>query len=76
MFVISTLIYIYSEAIFQEGLEDTKMGTKMNGLLNNRIRYANDTILISNNIRELQQLIFVVGKHSQTMGLDTTCIPK
>lgn len=46
------------------------MRIKVNEVLMNNLRYADDTIPITDNIRELQKLINVVGEQSQAMGLN------
>ena len=69
--VLSPLLFnLYSEAIFQEALEDVEMGVKVNGVWINNIRYADDTVLIADNIHDLQQLVNKVGEQSKAMGLN------
>lgn len=69
--VLSPLLFnIYSEAIFQEALEDMEMWIKVNRVRINNIHYADDTILIAYNVHKLQQLNNIVGNHSQSMELD------
>lgn len=69
--VLSPLLFnIYSEAIFQEALEDIEKGIKVNGVWINNIRYADDAVLVSDNIPDLQQLVTVVGEGSKSMGLN------
>ena len=69
--VLSPLLFnLNLEAIFQEILEDVEMGVKVNGVWINNIRYADDTILITDNIHDLQQLVNKVGEQSRSMGLN------
>ena len=46
------------------------MGVKVNGVWINNIRYADDTVLIADNIHDLQQLVNKVGEQSKAMGLN------
>lgn len=69
--VLSPLLFnLYSEHIFQEALEDREIGIKVNGVWINNIRYADDTVLIADNVKDLQDLLIAVGEHSRNMGLN------
>ena len=69
--VLSPLLFnIYSEAIFRESLEDAEMGIKVNGVLINNIRYADDGVLVCDNIVDLQQLVTIIGEYSKRIGLE------
>lgn len=46
------------------------MGIKINGVWINNIRYADDAVLIADNIDDLQQMVNMVGEHSKSMGLN------
>jgi len=59
------LFNLYSEAIFQDALEDVEMAVKVNGMWINKIRYADDTTLIADNIHDLQQLVGEQGGVNQ-----------
>lgn len=62
---------IFTEVIPQKALEDMEIGTKGNGIRNyNNIRYADDIVLIANNIHEIEQLVELVGIHSHSVGMD------
>ena len=61
------LFNLYSESILRN-LED-KPGIKVNGEEINNIRYADDTALVAGSKKDLQQLINVVVKESERMGL-------
>lgn len=69
--VLSPLLFnLYSEAVFQEASKDVEMGIRVNGVWINNVRYADDTVLIADNIHDLQQLVNVVGEQSESMGLN------
>jgi len=69
--VLSPLLFnLYSEAVFQGALRDVEMGIRVNGVWINNVRYADDTVLIADNIHDLQQLVNVVGEQSESMGLN------
>ena len=69
--VLSPLLFnIYSESIFQDALEEQQLGIKVNGTWINNIRYADDTVLIADNMNDLQSLLNTVGRHSQRMGIN------
>jgi len=48
---------LYSEAIFQEALEERNVGVKVNGVCVNNIRYADDTVLIADNMDDLRDML-------------------
>jgi len=69
--VLSPLLFnLYSEGLFREALEDVEIGIKVNRVWVNNIRYADDTMLIADNMQDLQGLINTVGQHSRLMGLN------
>lgn len=69
--VLSPLLFnLYSEAIFRVALEDVEMGIRVNGTWINNIRYADDTVLIAENMHDLQQLVDKIGEQSKSMGLN------
>jgi len=53
----SLLFNLYSEAIFQEALEERNVGVKVNGVWVNNIRYADDTVLIADNMEDLRDIV-------------------
>jgi len=55
--------------VLQEALQNVEKGIKVNGTWINNIRYADDTVLIADNMCDLQGLVNVVGEHSKGMGL-------
>lgn len=69
--VLSPLLFnLYSEAVFREALEEKEIGIKVNGMWINNIRYADDTVLITDNMQDLQRLVNIVGEHSRSVGLN------
>lgn len=68
--VLSPLLFnLYSEAIFKEALEEDVGGIKINGTTINNIRYADDTLIMANNLIELQHMMDNVVQHSERFGL-------
>lgn len=68
--VLSPLLFnIYSEQIFREALENTSDGVIVNGECINNIRYADDTVIISNDLEGLQRLMNRVVEVSERYGL-------
>jgi Reverse transcriptase (RNA-dependent DNA polymerase) len=64
-----TLFNIYSEAIFCEALENESSGILINGETVNNLRYADDTIIIADNEKDLQRLLQEVNEKSEKYGL-------
>lgn len=52
-FLLSSLTYIYEEWIFSKALQDFEVSIKMNDRILNNIRYANDTVLVAGNHKDL-----------------------
>ena len=68
--VLSPLLFnIYSEEIFKQALEDQEEGIVLNGVSVNNIRYADDTLLIANTLKGLQQLLNRTTVVSEEYGL-------
>jgi len=51
------LFNLYSESIFQEALEELNVGVKVNDVWINHIRYADDTVLIADNMEDLRDML-------------------
>lgn len=69
--VLSPLLFnLYSESIFQEVLGERGLGIRVNGVWVNNIRYADDTVLIADNMKDLQELLDAVGDSSKSLGLN------
>ena len=68
--ILSPLLFnLYSESIFQEAVEYLEVGIKVNGKPINNIRYADDTVLLAGNEKDLQCLVDRVSSISQSHGL-------
>jgi len=68
--VLSPLLFnIYSEFIFREALKGIEDGIKVNGECLNSIRYADDTVIFTNDIGGLQYLMDRVVEVSERYGL-------
>jgi len=67
---VGRLFNLYSEAIFQEALEERNVGVKVNGVWVNNIPYADDTVLIADNMEDLRDVLGTVGQCSKNMGLN------
>lgn len=68
--VLSPLLFnLYSATVFNEALENTRAGIKINGNIIKNIRYADDTVIMASSISELQSLMDLIVKHSEDFGL-------
>lgn len=68
--VLSPLLFnIYSEEIFARALTEDIKGIKVNGTYINNLRYADDTILLAENMSDLQEMLNNVTKTSRQYGL-------
>lgn len=68
--VLSPLLFnIYSESIFQQALENTEIGIKVNGKVVNNIRYADDTVIFADTPEDLQQLLDNIVESGDQHGL-------
>lgn len=69
--ILSPMIFnIYSEKIFDEALTGSKEGIKVNGVLINNLRYADDTVIIADSREDLQILINKVTEACNKYGLN------
>lgn len=69
--ILSPLLFnLYSDIIFKKALEETDIGIKINGLPINNLRYADDTLVMAENIEDLQKLLTMVNRASEEMGLN------
>ena len=69
--VLSPLLFnLYSDKIFNGAFEDRHMGIKVNEVPISNLRYADDTVLIANNIEELQEMCNILIEESQKYGLN------
>ncbi|RZF44527.1 hypothetical protein LSTR_LSTR002300 [Laodelphax striatellus] len=68
--VLSPLLFnIYSEKIISKALEEETGGIKINGIPINNLRYADDTVLLAENIEDLQRMLNNVIIASEEGGL-------
>ena len=56
--------------IFRKALDDSAKGVKINGVLINNIRYADDIVIIADNMADLQELLNDVNKAGVELGLN------
>jgi hypothetical protein len=63
-----SLFNIYTENIFKQSGDET--GLKINGKIINNLRYADDTVLMAESEKELQDLVVQVDTSSRELGLD------
>lgn len=68
--VLSHLLFnLNSEAVFNEALENTTACIKINEIIINNLRYADDTGVISSSLWELQSLMDLIVEHSRHLSL-------
>lgn len=68
--VLSSLLFnLYSEAVSREALGDEEIGIKVNTVWIYNIRYADDTMLIADNMQDLLLLV-IIGEPSRLVGLN------
>lgn len=69
--ILSPLLFnLYSDKIFKDALEDTDYGIKVNGVLLNTIRYADDTLIMCDSMEGLQDLMNRISLSGSKMGLN------
>ena len=64
-----TLFNIYSEKIFQEALEGSPEGIKINGKTINNIRCADNTVIFASSLEDLQTLLKKINATSVKQDL-------
>ena len=68
--IVSLLAYLYAEYIMQNaGLDEAKAGIKIAGRNTNKLRYADDTILMAETKEESKSLLMKVKEESEKSGL-------
>ncbi|CAG9841161.1 unnamed protein product [Diabrotica balteata] len=68
--VLSPLLFnVYSEAVFQEALSDSIEGISINGEVLNNLRFADDTVIITDNNNDLQNLMQRLNERCHEYGL-------
>ena len=63
-----TLFNIYSKKIFQETLDGSPEGIKINGETINNIRYADDIVILASSLEDLQTLLKKINATSVKYG--------
>lgn len=63
------LFNMYYENNFQEKLEKCDLGNKVNGVWVNSIRYADDTVLFADKVKNLQHLLNTFNDSSSNMSI-------
>lgn len=67
--VLSPLLFnIYSERIFEEAI-DQGLGIKINGVAISNLRFADDTVILAENMHQLQEIMNCIVHHSALHGL-------
>lgn len=70
--ILSPLLFnLYSETIFREALQGVQRGIKINGVIVNNLRYADDCVVLADNLADLQDLMNRIVSHSERHGLFT-----
>lgn len=68
--VLSPMLFnLYSEEIIQRALSEETAGVKVNGRPINNLRFADDTVVIAENMEDLQRLIDQIVESSEENGL-------
>lgn len=68
--VLSPLLFnVYSEAIFQNTLSDSKEGISINGEILNNLRFADDTVIMTDNMNDLQNVMQRLNTNCNEYGL-------
>lgn len=68
--VLSPMLFnIYSESIFRETLSEDPAGIVVNGKTINNIRYADDTVVLADNITDLTRMMNSIEAKSKEYGL-------
>jgi hypothetical protein len=63
------LFNLYSKYVFKEALSGIDKGLKINGVVINNIRYADDTVLLAESVEDLQELLNLVDVSGKRLGL-------
>lgn len=69
--LLSPLLFnVYAEYIIRSSLQNRSEGAKINGVIINNIRYADDTVVIAETEEQLQSLMSVLTEESNRAGLE------
>ena len=70
LYIVTLLIYLYAEYIMRNTeLEEAQAGIKIAGRNINKLRYADDIILMAESEEELKSLLMKVKEESEKSGL-------
>lgn len=68
--ILSPMLFnLYSEKIFTLALDEISAGIVINGKYDNKIRYADDTLILADNMQDLQTMVNRVCAVSTEYGL-------
>lgn len=68
--ILSPLLFnLYSEAIFKEIMEEETAGIVVNGEIINNVRYADDTVLLTSSLGDMQHLLEKLKERCWKFGL-------
>jgi Reverse transcriptase (RNA-dependent DNA polymerase) len=68
--ILSPLLFnLYSESIFNETLEEETAGVVINGQTVNNLRYADDTVMLTTNLGDMQHLLDKLNNKCNEYGL-------
>lgn len=73
--LLSPLLFnVYAEHIIKTSLEERSEGARVNGVVINNIRYADDTVVLAESEEHLQTLMNVLAVSSARMGLEINAL--
>lgn len=68
--ILSPMLFnLYVENIFLEALENVEAGIKINGIILNNLRYADDTVIMASSAEELQLILDRINDVGKRNGL-------
>ena len=69
LYIVILLINLYAEYVINARMEETQSGIKTSGRNINKLRYADNTILMEESEKELKSLLMKVKEESERAGL-------
>jgi hypothetical protein len=68
--ILSPLLFnLYAEVIFNEVLSELNVGVKVNGVLINNIRFADDAVLMTTDLKDLEELVNKLNNKCSDFGI-------
>ncbi|XP_072751038.1 uncharacterized protein [Anoplolepis gracilipes] len=61
---------LYADRIFKEAINDLDLGIKVNGVRINTLKYADDTVIVAENVEDLQLLLNKISITGREAGLN------